>query len=457
VDGHTFVHLIQRYYPFRGGSEYYFQSLSEQFVDDGAEVHVVTTDAWDLEYFWDPSRRRVESERDTHNGVNIHRVAAKHLPFSNFTHRAIRRGMGELSRLPLPGKLPVLRGLSRFGPWLPDLEETLEEVAKDADLIHPANIALESMISKAAGFADRRDIPLVVTPKLHLGENERSAVRRYYTMPHQLELLRRARMVMTQTSLEAEFLTRFGVREDRLRVVGLGIDVGAVTGGDGARIREGLGIHGPMVLALGAAAYDKGTVHLCQAIVELNSRRSEPVTLVVAGPIISNFQQFADDLTPDERAWIRVLGYVEDDTRADLLAAADVLALPSRTEAFGYVFLEAWANGKPVIGARAGGIPAVIDDEVDGLLVDFGDVDGLARAIESLIDDPNLSRSLGDAGRRKVVDRRTWYAKVRAVYADVLGVAMPEEGENDERSAVDARRSERRSTNAGRASRGGSP
>jgi glycogen synthase len=350
--------------------------------------------------------------------------------------------MGEASRVPFPGRLSFLRYFSRFGPWLPDLRPTLEEIGQSASLIHSANIALESMISASAEFAEAHDVPLIITPKLHLGEGERSTVRRYYTMPHQLDLLRRADMVMTQTSLEAEFLKASGVPESRLRVVGNGIDIDSVTGGDGGRVREGLGIDGPMVLSVGAAAFDKGTVHLCQAIIELNARRSEPVSLVVAGPIISNFEEFIHRLEPEDRAWIRVLGYVEDETRNDLLAATDVLALPSRTEAFGYVFLEAWANEKPVIGARAGGVPAVVEDGVDGLLVEFGDVEALTVDIETLIDDRSLANSLGKAGRRKVIDEATWYGKVRDVYLEVLGgERTSEEMLIDGRATVDSQRS----------------
>jgi glycogen synthase len=422
VNGRRFLHLIQRYYPFRGGSEYYFQTLSERLAADGADVRVITTDAWDLEYFWNPARQRVDIPFERHNGVKVYRTPASHLPASNLTHQVIRRGMGEMSRIRFPGQLSLLKHLSTFGPWLPELPALLERVSENAELIHPANIALESLIRESARVARARDIPLVITPKLHLGESERSAVRRYYTMPHQMDLLRQADLVMTQTSIEAEFLARQGVREDRLRVVGLGIDVDDVTGGDGACARQQLGIDGPMVLTLGAAAYDKGTVHACKAVLKLNRTRSEPITIVVAGPIISNFQTYYDGLTTEERQWVKVLGYVDDEMRTDLLAASDLLALASRTEAFGYVFLEAWANGKPVIGARAGGIPAVVEDEVDGLLVPFGDIEQLTTAIERIIDDEQIARSLGMNGKsEKVVDIETWYGKVMTGYREVMG------------------------------------
>ncbi|MEX2425199.1 MAG: glycosyltransferase family 4 protein [Thermomicrobiaceae bacterium] len=424
MDRGTYIHLIHRYYPFRGGSEYYFQALSERLARDGADVRLVTTDAWDLEYFWNPKKRRVEIPFERHNGVKIYRTPAHHLPFANLSHRVIRRGMGEFSRVALPGQTAVLGKLSRFGPWLPELPELLTRIAADADIIHPANIALETLIRESAKFARQREIPLVITPKLHLGERESSAVRRYYTMPHQLELLRQADMVMTQTSIEADFLVSKGVHEERVRVVGLGIDVEEVTGGDGDRIRQALGIEGSLVLALGAAAYDKGTVHACKAVLKLNQQAGvDPVTLVVAGPIMSDFQRYIDTLTADQREYIMVLGYVDEVTRTDLLAACDVLTLASRTEAFGYVFLEAWANEKPVIGANAGGIPAVVDHGDDGLLVPFGDVDQLAESMRMILGDSELAMKLGRTGKaKKVVDTDTWYRKVREGYDELLGV-----------------------------------
>ena len=79
--------------------------------------------------------------------------------------------------------------------------------------------------------------------------------------------------------------------------------------------------------------------------------------------------------------------------------------MPSRTDSFGIVYLEAWLNGVPVIGARAGGVPEVITDGVDGYLVDFGDVAALANRIELLLRRPEAARAMGEAGRRKVLGR----------------------------------------------------
>jgi Glycosyltransferase len=146
---------------------------------------------------------------------------------------------------------------------------------------------------------------------------------------------------------------------------------------------------------------------------------------VLIGAPLTHFEAFYARLPPSDRTRIRFLPYAPESVKRDALAAADVFALPSRTDSFGIVFLEAWCYGVPVIGARAGGIPDVITDGSDGLLVRFGDVAGLAQAIRLLLDDRALARRLGAAGREKTLRSLTWdhvYARARAVYAEVCDI-----------------------------------
>lgn len=93
--------------------------------------------------------------------------------------------------------------------------------------------------------------------------------------------------------------------------------------------------------------------------------------------------------------------------------------MPSRTDSLGIVYLEAWLNEKPVVGALAGGVPEVISDGVDGHLVRFGDVPSLAVRLAHLLGDPEAAAAMGRRGREKVLARYTWdriYPRVREVY-----------------------------------------
>jgi glycosyltransferase involved in cell wall biosynthesis len=419
------LHVVQRYFPFRGGSELVFGELSERLARQGHQVTVYTTDAWDLEHFWRRGRRRIETVSEVVNGVPVVRWPVRHLPAGSLVYPVLRRLMTHLSDLPLPGRVAALERLGRFSPWVPGLARRLgrDEPAGGFDLVHACNVTFESLILAARDYARRARRPLVVTPFLHLGDPSAGRVGAYYRMAHQNALLRQADAVIAMTELERRALLARGVAAERITVTGAGVDPASVQGGDGDafRRRHGLGDR-PVVFSVGANAYDKGTVHLVEAVRQLWAA-GWAVELVLAGPRLSHFDRFLAGLPAADRARLRVLGPISDAERRDLYAAGDVFAMPSRTDSFGIVYLEAWACGTPVIGARAGAVPEVIRDGVDGLLVPFGDVAALAAAIARLLDDPAGARALGAAGRA-TLPARSWAAvagRVEAVYRQVTG------------------------------------
>jgi glycosyltransferase involved in cell wall biosynthesis len=107
-------------------------------------------------------------------------------------------------------------------------------------------------------------------------------------------------------------------------------------------------------------------------------------------------------------SWVHFRGRLPLPETADFYAALDLFALPSRTDSFGIVILEAWANGLPVVAAAAGGLIEVVRDGETGILVPFGDVDRLASALGRLLDRLEEGRALGEAGRAQVASGYTW-------------------------------------------------
>ncbi|MGN6362518.1 MAG: glycosyltransferase family 4 protein [Thermomicrobiales bacterium] len=204
---------------------------------------------------------------------------------------------------------------------------------------------------------------------------------------------------------------------ERLHLAGAGVDPAAVTGGDGAAFRARHDIAGPIVAIIGTTASDKGTPHVVAAMRRF-WRAGGEATLVIAGPTMDHFLRYFAALPAADRARCRLLGFISAEEKRDLLAATDVFALPSRTDSFGIVYLESWCNGAPVIGARAGGVPDVIADGQDGLLVPFGDVPALAAALRRLLDDRDLAAELGARGRAKVYERYTW-DRITAIFARI--------------------------------------
>jgi glycosyltransferase involved in cell wall biosynthesis len=112
-----------------------------------------------------------------------------------------------------------------------------------------------------------------------------------------------------------------------------------------------------------------------------------------------------DRLPVGRDARFRSLDNFPEKEKIDLLAAADLLALPSAVESFGVVFLEAWAQRKPVIGANIPAVAAMVEEGQDGYLVPYDDPPALAQAILKLLNEPDQRRKMGEAGRVKVRER----------------------------------------------------
>lgn len=421
------LHINQLYNRASGASRYFIE-IGERLVREGHTVTVLSSDALDLEHFWAPGMRTLPEREAWHNGVRVLRFPVRRAPGPPILYPLLRRLMVEVGRA---GRVaaPLLTRMATLTPRLPELERFLATAPElsDVALVHTTNITLDFAIIPAARWARARGIPHLCTPFVHLGEPGSRQIVQYYSMPHQLALLRQCSGVATMTSLERAFLVARGLAPERVHVVGAGVDPAEVLGGDRARFRAEQRIDGPVVLSLGAAAYDKGTVHVLEAMRQLWARGSN-ATWVQCGPLLSHVEQHLARLPASERARTRVLGYVSDATRRDALAAADVYAQPSRTDSFGIAYLEAWCYGVPVIGARAGGVPAVIADGVDGILVPFGAVDELVAAIGGLLDDQQRARALGAAGRQKVLRELTWetvYARARNLYATLAPLPIP--------------------------------
>lgn len=146
---------------------------------------------------------------------------------------------------------------------------------------------------------------------------------------------------------------------------------------------------GARILSVGRLARAdaaKGFDTLIQALPLLRQRQPAATLRIVGqGDDAPRLAQLARDLGVTEA--VTLTGPLDDDALRREYEACDVFALPSRKEGFGLVYLEAMAHGKPCLGARAGGTPDVIDEQV-GALVRYGDIAGIADALEGLLQSP---------------------------------------------------------------------
>jgi len=414
------LHVMARYWPARGGAEGYLHEISRRLVAEGHHVTVATTDALEVDGFWDPKRERLPEHDTEHDGVRIRRFELRYLPGSPLAYSIWRyHGLRSLAALPVPVRL--LSRLARYTPWSPSLRQWLSQTGEHFDIIAGAGILYEPFVEVAQRFAARRGSPFVVYPFTHLGAGQRpgqDAVSRYYTMRHQVGMVTRADGVIAMTPTERDFYVQRGLPAEHAIVAGAGVAPGAVLGGDAARFRAQYPGHAFVVAFIGALTYDKGAFHLVEAVRQLNLAGRETALFLIGAPA-APFERLLAGLPAAIRRQVVVLGRASEAGKQDLLAACDVLAMPYRTDSFGIVYLEAWLYRKPVIAARAWGISDVVDDGQDGRLVPFGDAVRLADAIRQLMDDPAQRASMGESGERKVYARYTWehvYAGLGAMY-----------------------------------------
>jgi glycosyltransferase involved in cell wall biosynthesis len=115
------------------------------------------------------------------------------------------------------------------------------------------------------------------------------------------------------------------------------------------------------------------------------------LVLIGEGQERAHLTSLAEELSIAHRVYF--CGHVS--LASSLLGALDIFLFPSRSEALGYVALEAGRASVPVIASRVGGIPEIIENNVSGILVPVGSVDGFTKGLRKLLDDPELRNTLG--------------------------------------------------------------
>jgi starch synthase len=214
-----------------------------------------------------------------------------------------------------------------------------------------------------------------------------------------------ATLLVAQSEWVADSLRRaYGVADDRIRVVPFGLSIGAAPE---RRAPDGL----PEVTFVGATLDRKGGARLLRVFRER-----------LQGRCVLNLVT-RDDVVPEPG--VRVIRDLEpgDPRLVELLARTAVFAFPTEMDNSPYSVLEAMRAGVPVVATRVGALPEMVADGVTGTLVTHDDVE-LARAIESLLDDPARAAAMGAAGRARVeqiYDARVTTSRLLDVLTEARG------------------------------------
>lgn len=291
----------------------------------------------------------------------------------------------------------------------PTMAATLCERIREFDLLHTHSVFLWPT-AVAARAARAADVPYVVSPR---GMLVRDLVRRrsrlvkllWIHLVERRNLERAAALHLTSTIEETE-LKSFGIRPRQTFVIPNGLDL--PTRSDLAVCPER---ERGRVVYVGRLSWKKGLDRLLQAL-----QRVEGVRLTVAGPddegLRPRLEALAGDLGLGHRVDWR--GAVDAGERDRLLGSAEVLVLPSLSENFGNVVVEAMAMGCPVLVTPEVGASELVIEAGAGI-VTAGSPESLARALRDLLADPARIQALGEAGARFARERLTWDAAAAAM------------------------------------------
>lgn len=177
---------------------------------------------------------------------------------------------------------------------------------------------------------------------------------------------------------------------------------------------------------LGTLCPRKGIDVLLKATAKLTSRGIAFQLYIVGDHGVDEYIEFADQMKQLHRdlgleGRVIFLGWRKD--AHEILSCVDIFVLPARSEGVPKSILEAMALGKPVIATDVGGVRSIVQDNVTGIVTESEDVDELADAMQTLCDDPELARSMGEKGKHEIYQHHSLSAhleKISGVYKDLL-------------------------------------
>jgi len=367
--------------PWRGGAENYNYNLARNLILLGHDVSVICAN--------DPE----PPGKYTTNRLEVLRL----------------RSCGRIYGVPIVPKLPY--ALARI----------------DADILHanfpnPYNASIASITSLA------RSVPSVLTwhndlPPVTLTAKIIVYIHDNLIAPVYLRNFKRIISTSRSYAETSKILQRY---REKVVIIPNGVDCERFKPGiDGSRIRARHDLEeSKVILFVGALTRwhrYKGLDILIKAFMKIQHQLKEARLLIVGdGDLKPEYQALSSTIAQ------RVIfaGNVDDNELPNYYAASDLLVLPSvdRSEGFGLTLLEANATGKPVVASNVGGIPSVVTDGVNGLLVQPRDEKSLPETIINLLNDECRLRDMGLKGR-KIAEAHDWKRtakKTEELYRKVL-------------------------------------
>lgn len=376
---HRVALVSSSYHPYFGGVEEHVRQVARELTDRGHAVEVWTVD------------------RGEHLGERwLDGVRVRYLP------------------TPLPAFTP--KGVLRFLRDLPAAAITWREAhrALSPDVLHVQCFGPNGVYATACSRLT--GTPLVISSHGETFADEHDVFGTTRLLPATLRwAVRQARAVTGVSTVVLDDLRdRFGLRGGV--VVPNGVSEAQEAEAELTAVPPR-----PYVFAVGRMVHVKGFDLLVRAFAEAELDPDVSLVLGGDGPERQALRILGDELGLGDR--LRLPGRLTHPDVLACMAAADVIVVPSRLEAFGIVVLEAWSSGTPVVATRSGGPEGLIEHGESGWLVDNESVPQLASALRVLTTDPPLRARLAQGGAQQV--RPYTWQRTAAAYERIYREESP--------------------------------
>jgi glycosyltransferase involved in cell wall biosynthesis len=218
------------------------------------------------------------------------------------------------------------------------------------------------------------------------------------------------RIIAVSQKTKEDYLRQNQIAKERISVIYNGVDCEKFSpkvSGDSIRETYSLA-DSPVILAVSSGIILKGIVFLFHALSEI-VKVFPKVKLMVIGieaKYRSSLLQILNNLKIQDN--VILIGRIPNHALPRFYSSSDMVTLPSLSENFPVVALEAMASGKPLVASRVGGIPEVINGSENGILVDPANVGQIVEALSRLLENPSLRKRVGTNGRKTVEKRFDW-------------------------------------------------
>lgn len=376
------LHVVPTYFPATryGGPIWSVHGLCKALAARGHDVHVATTSV------------DGDGDSDVPIGVPVERDGVKiwYFPSKN------------------------LRRLY----WAPSMKQFLQHEVGNFNLVHLHSIFLWPTLA-AARAARQAKVPYVVAPRgmlvKDLVHRKSSFIKNAWLTLFERQTFENAATLHVTSTIEADEARKFGYKFPPIINIPNGVDIPERETlkviSEKLNSKESFHISRftfhRYLLFLGRINWKKGLDRLIPALKHV----PEPTRLVLAGNDEENYRPTLEALAREHSVLDRIdfIGPVSGDQKTELLANAIALVLPSYSENFGLVVLEAMSYGTPVVVTPEVGAAEIVREGEAGVVVN-GDPDKLGPALANLVTDPDHCREMGERGRQLVIGKYSWDA-----------------------------------------------